>query len=160
MLTKLLPDPRFGVNPAFAKLTFRSGGICEGKGSTWPAVSYGCEKIGSAAFAGMSEGSKVKSVPPAQGASSVAQSDIQPLSVSKNNPPPPRILVFPSPKGSHAIPTRGERFLWSGKYQPRGAPGSPGTRNPSGAPGNLTDCLPGTMLKVYPWVSVSGLVYS
>src|ERR1035437_7684793 len=150
MLTKLLPDPRFGVNPAFAKLTFEGGGICEGKGSTWPAVSYGCESIGLTAFAGTCVGSKVKSVPPAQGASSVAQSDIQPFRVSKNKPPPPRILVFPFPKGSHAIPMRGEKFVWSGKYQPRGAPGSPGNTNPSGAPGNFTDCTPGTMLKLYP----------
>src|SRR5690242_12536450 len=85
-------------------------------------------------------GSSTTAAPPAHGASSVAQSDIQPLSVSKKRPAPPRTLVFPSPKGSQAKPKRGAMFLWSGKYQPRGAPGSPGTRNPRGAFGNLTDC--------------------
>src|SRR5689334_18560388 len=117
MFTKLLPDPSNGVNPAAAKSTFEGGGIREGKGSTMPAVPYGFESTaaaGSVGRIGTLLGSKLKSVPPAQGASSVDQSDIQPFSVSKNKPPPPRILVFPSPKGSHAMPMRGERFVWSG----------------------------------------------
>src|ERR1700685_420137 len=111
MFTKLLPDPKNGVNPAFVKLMFEGGGSCEGKGSTTPPVWYGFERIGLGALVGTWFGAKPKLVPPAQGASSVAQSDIQPLSVSKNKPPPPRMLVFPLPKGPHAKPMRGEAFV-------------------------------------------------
>src|SRR5579862_638020 len=103
IFTKLLPDPSKGVKPASAKLTFEGGGIWEGKGSTMPAVPYGSESIVAAESVGSTGtllGSKLKSVPPAHGASSVDQSDIQPFRVSKNNPPPPRILVLPSPNGS------------------------------------------------------------
>src|SRR5215467_3174393 len=117
MLTKLFPEPSNGVNPASAKLMLEGGGSWDGKGSTKPAVSYGWDRIaavGSVASVGTLLGRKLKSVPPAQGASSVDQSDIHPLSVSKNIPPPPRMLVFPSPKGSQATPIRGERFVWSG----------------------------------------------
>src|SRR5580693_10234619 len=111
MFTKLLPDPRSGVNPALAKLMLEGGGSCDGKGSATPPVPYGLERIASTAFVGTWFDEKPKNVPPAQGASSVAQSDIQPFSVSKNNPPPARILVFPLPTGSQAIPMRGERFV-------------------------------------------------
>src|SRR5579871_374296 len=112
MLTKLFPGPRNGVNPASAKLMLEGGGSWEGKGSTNPAVPYGSESIVAAGPAnGTLLGERLKSMPPAQGASSVAQSDIHPLSVSKNIPPPPRTLVLPSPKGSQAMPMRGDKFV-------------------------------------------------
>src|ERR1700756_2105644 len=117
MLTKLFPEPRNGVNPASAKLMLEGGGSWEGKGSTSPAVPKGSERIaaaGSVGSGGTLVGPKLKSVPPGQGASSVDQSDIHPFSVSKKSPPPPRILVLPLPKGSQAIPMRGEKFVWSG----------------------------------------------
>src|SRR5215469_10551561 len=116
MLTKLLPDPRKGVNPASAKLISEGGGIFEGKGSAWPTETKGVDRIllGPSAGSGLftvSVGSGVRTAPPAQGASSVAQSDIHPLRVSKKRPKPPRTLVLASPNGSQAKPIRGERLV-------------------------------------------------
>src|SRR5437667_1743619 len=128
-VTKLLEGPKRGRNPAAKKSTFVGGGITEGKGLTAPPVSYGCDSMvlaGSVGSVGTMLGSKKKSAPPAKGGSSVAQSDIQPFRVSSNIPKPPRRLVFPLPKGSQAKPNRGAKFLRSGKYQPFGAPESPG----------------------------------
>jgi len=98
-------------------------------------------------------GSCTTAAPPAHGGSSVAQSDIQPLSVSKNKPTPPRTLVLPSPKDPRQNRSVGARFLRSGSTSPGELPDRREPRIQQEHLENLTDCLPGTMLKLNPCVS-------
>src|SRR5215472_4634005 len=75
-------------------------------------------------------------------------------------PNPPRMLVLPSPQGSHAKPKRGAQSFLSGKFAPLGAPGSPGNTRPVGALTNRCDCWPGIIENDLPCVSSLGDVYS
>src|SRR3989442_12871787 len=96
-LTKLLAGPKRGRNPASKKSTSAGGGITEGKGSTAPPGSYGCDSMGlagSVGSVGAMLGSKKKSAPPAPGGSGVAQTGIHPFDVVENIPRPPPRLVF------------------------------------------------------------------
>src|SRR4029077_1441312 len=88
----------------------------------------------------------------------VGYATVSPSTAVKKRPAPPRMLVFPGPPkslpsqpsetaGEYAIPSRGEKLfsgvgaIAEGMWDPSGR-GSPGTRYPSGAPGNVFDSTP------------------
>src|SRR5262249_17315201 len=70
------------------------------------------------------------------------------------------MLVLPLPKGSQANPTRGAKSFLSGKFEPLGAPLSPGKSKSTGAFGKRVDWAPGTIENDRPWVSNFGVLYS
>src|SRR3954470_16069422 len=60
------------------------------------------------------------------------------------------------PEGAYAMPIRGPKLLyWVGEIV-LGTPGSPGTRLPAGASGNLVDNTPGTGVVSLPKLSLQG----
>src|SRR6266849_5459733 len=75
-------------------------------------------------------------------------------------PNPPRTLVFPFPKTSQANPNRGAQSFLSGKFDPVGAPGSPGKTMPAGALTKRCECRPGITEKERPCKSFLGELYS
>src|ERR1035441_6922175 len=75
-------------------------------------------------------------------------------------PKPARIDVLPLPVGSYAKPRRGAQLFLIGKFDPAGAPLSPGNKRPSGAFGNRVDCWPGANENDRPCVSYFGELYS
>jgi hypothetical protein len=63
-------------------------------------------------------------------------------------------------EGVYAKPRRGENALYLVGARVLGTPGSPGTSQPSGAPGKTTDCSPGIMVSVLFCVSYQGMLIS